>query len=157
MAPTVAAVETLERVRFGAGGGIYHVVATAAETGNTIYAFEATEPPGGGPPLHTHAGEEEFFLVLEGEVSFYVGGQAISGGPGTSAFAPRGVPHCFKNTSTRDARLLVLFTPAAIEGFFNEYGAADEDGGAPPNEILLRRIEEVGPRYGLEVLGPSPL
>lgn len=64
---------SLERIRFGPGGGVYRIVSTAAETGNTFFAFEATEPPGGGPPLHTHANEEEFFLVLEGEISFYVG------------------------------------------------------------------------------------
>jgi quercetin dioxygenase-like cupin family protein len=157
MSVAVAADATLERVRFGAGGGVYHIVATAAETRNTIYAFEATEPPGGGPPLHTHAGEDEFFLVLDGEISFYVGGRVTRGKAGDSAYAPRGVPHCFKNTSTREARLLVLFTPANIEGFFDEYGAADEDGHAPPNEVLLGRIRDVGPRYGLQVLGPSPL
>lgn len=145
----------LERVRFGAGGGVYHIVATAEETGNTIFAFEATEPPGGGPPLHIHRREEEFFLVLEGEVSFYIGGRVVTHRPGGSAFVPRGVPHCFKNTSKRQARLLVLFTPAGIDGFF-EYGAP-VDGGMPSNEHMLRRLEELAPEFGLEVLGPSPL
>jgi hypothetical protein len=37
---------------YGPGGGIYQVVATPEQTGNTHFAFEATEPPGGGPPLH---------------------------------------------------------------------------------------------------------
>lgn len=153
------AVETavsVERVRFGAGGGIYHVVATAAETGNTIYAFEATEPDGGGPPLHVHTREEEFFLVLEGEVSFYIGGRVTTLGPGGSAFVPRGVPHCFKNRSGRQAKLLVLFTPAGIEGFF-EYGAPLPGGAAPSNDVLLRRLDELAPEFGLQVLGPSPL
>jgi quercetin dioxygenase-like cupin family protein len=149
---TVAETET---IRYGAGGGVYRVVATPAGTGNTHYAFEATEPPGGGPPLHIHGREEEFFLVLEGEISFYVGGEVLRRGPGGSAFVPRGTPHCFKNTSDRTARLLVLFTPGDIEGFF-EFGAPI-DGRPPTDEEILARMERLGPKFGLQVLGPSPL
>jgi quercetin dioxygenase-like cupin family protein len=134
---------------------VYRIVATAAETGNTHFAFEAYEPPGGGPPLHTHANEEEFFLVLEGEMSFYVGGRVIVGRPGDTAFVPRGVPHCFKNCSQRDARVLVLFTPGAIEAFF-DYGKSDT-GTSPSDEQLLERLDALAPLYGLTVLGPSPL
>jgi quercetin dioxygenase-like cupin family protein len=149
---TVAAVD---RVRYGAGGGIYRIVATPAGTGNTLFAFEATEPPGGGPPLHIHTREEEFFLVLEGEVTFYIDGTITTQGPGGSAFVPRGTPHCFKNTSDRAARLLVLFTPGGIEGFF-EYGA-DDNGHPPSEELMLERLYQLAPAFGLEVLGPSPL
>ena len=99
----VATVPSLEKVRFGPGGGVYKIVATAAETGNTHFAFEAIEPPGGGPPLHTHANEEEFFLVLEGEMTFYVGGRVIRATEGQTAFVPRKVPHCFKNCSRRES------------------------------------------------------
>jgi mannose-6-phosphate isomerase-like protein (cupin superfamily) len=152
---TTTATTTFDRVRFGPGGGEYHIVATAAETGNTHFAFEAIEPPGGGPPLHIHTREEEFFLVLDGEVSFYIGGRVIHARPGESAFVPRGTPHCFKNTSTRDARLLVLFTPGGIEGFF-EYGRS-LTGTRPSEETLLDRLNELAPPYGLTVLGPSPL
>jgi quercetin dioxygenase-like cupin family protein len=150
-----AAPAATERIRYGPGGGVYTIVATAAETGNKIFAFEATEPPGGGPPLHTHANEEEFFLVLEGEMTFYVGGTVIKAKKGETAFVPRGVPHCFKNTSQREGRVLVLFTPGNIEGFF-EYGSPI-DGEVPSEETLLRRLDEFAPAYGLTVLGPSPL
>jgi quercetin dioxygenase-like cupin family protein len=144
-----------EVVRYGAGGGIYRIVTTPAETANTHFAFEATEPPGGGPPLHIHTREEEFFLVLEGEISFYIGGKTMRVGAGGSAFVPRGTPHCFKNTSDRTARLLVLFTPGDIEGFF-EFGAPI--GGRPPSEDTIQeRMKLLAPAFGLEVLGPSPL
>jgi quercetin dioxygenase-like cupin family protein len=154
-ATATATATSVERVRFGPGGGVYNILATAQDTGNTHFAFEAIEPPGGGPPLHTHANEEEFFLVLEGEMTFYVGGQVIRGTKGQTAFIPRGVPHCFRNCSDREARVLVLFTPGGIEGFF-EYGRSLP--GAPPSaRELLARLDELAPAYGLEVLGPSPL
>lgn len=147
---------TTDRIRYGAGGGLYRIVVTPAESGNTHFAFEAIEPPGGGPPLHIHTREEEFFYVLEGEVSFYVGGTITRVGPGGSAFVPRYTPHCFKNCSNKVARLLITFTPGDIEGFF-EYGAALENGDAPSNEVLLERLNQLAPPFGLEVLGPSPL
>lgn len=148
-------VAIAERVRFGPGGGEYHIVATAAETGNLHFAFEATEPPGGGPPLHIHRNEEEFFVVTEGEMTFYIDGQVITRSAGESAFVPRGAAHCFKNRSNRIARVLITFTPGNIEGFF-DYGLP-VDGAVPTEEHLQNRLVELAPKFGLEVLGPSPL
>jgi quercetin dioxygenase-like cupin family protein len=151
----LATVPALEKVRFGPGGGVYKIVATAAETRNTHFAFEAIEPPGGGPPLHTHASEEEFFLVLEGEMTFYVGGRVIRATEGQTAFVPRGVPHCFKNCSRRESRVLVVFTPGHIEGLF-EYGNLPV-GMPASDDILLARLSVLAPQFGLQMLGPSPL
>ena len=151
----VTAVATEQQIRFGPGGGVYRIVTTAAQTGGRIFAFEAIEPPGGGPPLHTHAGEDEYFLVLKGEMTFYIDGKTIVAKEGESAFVPRGAAHCFKNRSTREARALVLFTPGNIEGFF-DYGLP-VNGAASSDEHLIQRLRELGPRYGLEFLGPSPL
>jgi quercetin dioxygenase-like cupin family protein len=144
-----------ESVRFGPGGGTYRIVTTARETTGRHFAFEATEPPGGGPPLHTHATEDEYYAVLDGEFTFYIDGRVTDVTAGGSAFVPRGVPHCFKNRSTREARMLVLFTPGQIEGFF-DYGLP-VNGERPPEDRLIERIREFAPRFGLEVLGPSPL
>jgi quercetin dioxygenase-like cupin family protein len=143
------------RTRFGPGGGVYQIVTTAAESHGRHFVFVATEPPGGGPRLHTHRNEDEYFLVLEGEISFYINGQIWVAKRGESAFVPRGVPHCFKNCSVREARVLVSFTPGNIEGFF-DFGLP-QNGEPPSEEHLLKRIRELGPEYGLKVLGPSPL
>jgi quercetin dioxygenase-like cupin family protein len=146
---------TSQALRYGPGGGQYRIVATAGDTGNRHFAFEATEPPGGGPPLHVHLNEDEFFTVTEGEITFYIDGQVVTASAGQSAFVPRGLPHCFKNRSNRIAKVLVLFTPGQIEGFF-DYGLP-VDGVAPSDAHLLRRIVELAPKFGLQVLGPSPL
>jgi quercetin dioxygenase-like cupin family protein len=151
----VASVGVEQRVRYGAGGAVYRIVTTPAETGGHHFAFEAIEPPGGGPPLHTHANEEEFFWVLEGEISFYIDGQVTRVPAGGNAFVRRGQAHCFKNCSDRQARVLILFTPGQIEPFF-EYGAA-VDGQPPSEELMLQRLIDLAPRHGLAVLGPNPL
>src|SRR5262249_47935739 len=149
------AVEQEQRERFGPGGGVYRILMTAGETSGRHFGFEAIEPPGGGPPLHTHANEDEHFTVVEGEVTFHIDGRSQTVAAGGTAFVPRGVPHCFKNCSNRQARLLVLFTPGDIEGFF-DYGLS-LDGTRPSDDHLIRRIAALGPQYGLDLLGPSPL
>lgn len=145
----------LRTQRFGPGGGVYEIVTSAADTGGVYFALIATEPPGGGPPLHTHATEDEFFLVLEGEISFWIDGTITRVGAGGTVFVPRCVQHCFKNRSSSPARVLVLFTPGHIEGFF-DYGKPI-DGGAPSDDVLIRRIGQLGPQFGVTLLGPSPL
>jgi len=152
---TTLTATAVDQIKYGAGGAIYRIVATAEGTGNKFFAFEATEPPGGGPPLHVHTREEEFFLVLEGEITFTIDGRVTRVGAGGSAFVPRGVAHCFKNRSDKMARLLILFTPGDVEGFF-EYGAA-VNGQPPSEELMMQRLNELAPEFGLEVLGPSPL
>ena len=46
---------------------------TAADTRGRYTVMEATLPPNAGPPPHVHSREDETFLVLSGEVTFYVG------------------------------------------------------------------------------------
>ncbi len=52
--------------------------------------------------------------------------------------------------------MLIVFTPGDIQGFF-DYGKALANGSAPPDEVLMERIAALGPVYGVEILGPSPL
>ncbi len=154
---TMTATDTVAaaRMRFGPGGGTYRIVTTADESGGRHFVMDVVEPPGGGPPRHTHEGEDEYFVVLEGEVTFDVDGSVSTVTAGGSAFVPRGVPHCFKNQSTDDVRLLVMFTPGTAEGFF-EYGLT-VNGARPSEQHLISRILELAPRYGIELLGPSTL
>lgn len=147
-----------EALRFGPGGGTYRIVTRAAETGGLLFALDVNEPPGGGPPLHVHGDEDEYFAVLEGEGTFYLDGQVRTVGAGGAVFGPRGVPHTFKNCSDRPLRMLVVCTPGKIELFF-DYGLPVGPHGneRPSDEHLIGRIMQLAPEYGLQILGPSPL
>jgi quercetin dioxygenase-like cupin family protein len=48
---------------------------------------------------------------------------------GAFAFVPRGTPHTWQNVGDSPARLLVIFTPAAvrIERFFERFAELPED------------------------------
>jgi quercetin dioxygenase-like cupin family protein len=84
-----------------------------------------------GPPLHVHPKHGEGFSVLEGEVTFQVGDELVTAGPGTFAFAAAGTPHTLANRTDRDARMLVLRAPAGFEEDFDRLAAARPGDGAP--------------------------
>ena len=141
--------------RLGPGGGIYRIVTTTAQTGGIHFALDCTEKPGGGPPLHVHETEEEYFFVTEGNFTFSIDGKITKAKAGESAFVPRGKVHCFKNCTNQDARMLALFTPGNIEGYF-DFGLPLEDGSIP--SCLIERMNAIGPKFNVkQVDGPSPL
>ena len=107
--------------------------ATAASTGGGLVLVENVTAPGGGPPPHLHAGEDEFFYVLDGTFEIRIGDAVHALGPGAVAFVPRGTVHNFRNTADTPSRILVGFTPGGLEGFFRAAGRpAADDGPAPP-------------------------
>ena len=143
--------------RLGPGGGIYRIVTTTAQTGGIHFALDCTEKPGGGPPLHIHETEEEYFFVTEGEFTFSIDGKITKAKAGESAFVPRGKVHCFKNCTNQDARMLALFTPGNIEGYF-DFGLPLEDGSIPSEACLIERMNAIGQKFNIkQVEAPSPL
>jgi quercetin dioxygenase-like cupin family protein len=53
------------------------------QTDGTLTAFENLVVSGDGPPLHTHANEDEAIYVLEGEVRFKLGDEIQTGATGS--------------------------------------------------------------------------
>ena len=118
------------------------------DTGQSVTLFEQAVPAGSKNSwLHLHRDSDEIGWVLEGEFTFQIGDQVVTGGPGTCAFMPRNVPHAWKNSGSTPGRVVFLYTPA-IAGKFVEGMLEQPDGGE-----LKQRLEEAG----WEVLGPSPL
>lgn len=106
-------------------------------------------PPGGGPPPHLHTGEDEWFHVLEGKVSFLDGrtGEWTQAGPGWSAFMPRGAPHTFKNTGDKPLRLLITTSPSGIETFFTRCAEIFAQPGPPDMQQMLQIASEHGIQF----------
>lgn len=140
---------------FWGPGDHYTFLVTGEDSGGAYFAMEALVPPGGGPPPHIHTREGETFYLLEGRVEFLLGEETIVAGPGDFVNVPRGTVHRFQNTGTEIARLVLTFTPAGIESWF------EETLEPAPNEVrpedVPDNIEEVAaryvaaaPRYGLE-------
>jgi quercetin dioxygenase-like cupin family protein len=96
------------------GEGLAVIKATGGDTGGRIAIIEITEPPGAAAPRHVHHKEDEGFWVLEGEVTFDVGGTTIAAAAGDFAFGPRDVPHAYR-VGPDGCRMLFIVTPAGFE------------------------------------------
>jgi mannose-6-phosphate isomerase-like protein (cupin superfamily) len=73
------------------------------------------QPHSGGPPSHAHAAEDDSFYMLEGELTFGVGGEEVVAGPGTFVLVPPGVEHTFANQGDTVARFLNVHAPAGFD------------------------------------------
>ena len=68
--------------------------------------------PGQAQHAHTHADQDKFYLVLEGEGEFVVGDETQAVGEGAVVWASAGVGHGVTNTGTKRLVLLVGIAPA---------------------------------------------
>ena len=138
---------------FWGPGDHYTFLVTGEESGGAYFAMEALVPPGGGPPPHVHSREDETFYLLEGEIEFRLGDDVVAAGPGDFVNVPRGTVHCFHNAGTATARMILTFTPAGMERFFEETLEPAPAGAteAPDNvDEVAARYVEAAPRHGLE-------
>ena len=102
------------------------------------------QPRALGSPMHTHRDEDEYSVVLEGQVGAQIGAQAVVAGPGDVLVKPRGVPHAFWNPADEPARLLEIISPAGFEGYFA--GLAHNATSTPLTAMLTiaERIAQAG-------------
>ena len=145
-----------ERLWF-AGGGLFTMKATAAETGGAFILLADRMVRGKTTPLHVHPNEDETIYVLEGELLVYADGEEHRVGEHGLFVAPRGLPHAFMVTS-ETAHILALQTPGTGEAFYRaatEPASSDDDASRPPD---LARLREAAERSdSIELLGPPPL
>jgi len=123
-------------------------IATADCDGRLFLIEHQHATPGGGPALHLHLNQEEWFYVMEGDVDFQVGEKRLRLHAGESVLAPRRVPHTFSPAGPGPAHLLIAFTPAGkMEQYFLDAEAHNQPAEDP--STLFRR-------YEMEYVGPSP-
>jgi len=137
-------------------GGLGVLKATGDQTEGRFAVLELLAPKGFAAPLHIHRQEDEFFLVLSGEVRVQHGDQVIEAVAGSFVHGPRNVPHSF-HVDSAEARMLLFFGPAGVEGFFREGGKPARSLGLPPTDehfLDKQALMEIASRYHQEFVGP---
>lgn len=124
--------------------GRFDIKLASGDSGGNLFVVDTVRSGQGGPPLHLHHAQDEWFLVQEGRFRFRIGESDYTLEQGDTIFGPRGVPHAFVNL-TEQARLLVVFTPAgSMEAFF-AHSLLD------PRSEAFRELSRA---HGMEVVGP---
>ena len=132
----------------------------AAEAGRSMSVVEFTGPRGFGPPLHNHLDEDELFIVLDGQMTFFTGDVRIEAETGAFAYLPHGRPHTFQVMSDT-ARFVNVTSSNSTIPRFDEMVAAlgvrtDHPTMPEPAAIDPGTVAEVCAAHGIEILGPPP-
>ncbi|MFC5864426.1 cupin domain-containing protein [Acidicapsa dinghuensis] len=114
---------------------------SGTETNGNLFVLQHTGMTPGGPPLHLHFAQEEWFHVEEGEVLFQLGDKQATLKSGETVLVPRNIPHTF-SAVRGPARMTIAFSPA---GNMEQYFIDTAQPNLKPRDPSF---------YGMKLLGP---
>lgn len=126
-------------------GEHYCIRIPVAATDGAYSVTEMVLSPGSSTPLHVHAKEDEYILVLEGTARIVLGEKTFDATAGQNIELKLGIPHGFGNPTEEPIRVLVTATPGGWEealGIISRGGEID--------------VPALAAQFGVTVLG-SPI
>lgn len=146
----LAQPEQQQQLEWLDGGTLAMLLDGKATNGQLMIGrFDVAE--GEAPPYHTHTREDEVFLLIKGTALVWCDDQEYELSEGGIVYLPRNIPHGYRITSAK-ADLLMINTPAGIEGMFRETGR-DKSTPRPPG-FEVRPDPGLADKYGNVVVGP---
>ena len=137
--------------------GVLATIKSSSETtAGRVAVIEHLARRGSGSPLHVHHNEDEWFYVIEGELTFWVGGQVITAPAGSFVYGPRDIPHTFI-VSSEQARFLLVTEPAGFENFVRAFAEPAQQLVIPPPATEppdMAPMMALAAEYGIKILGP---
>jgi mannose-6-phosphate isomerase-like protein (cupin superfamily) len=133
------------------GGGM--VIKASDQQTNGGYSLHENILPAGspGPRPHIHRNHEEAFYVLEGELTIRIGPRTITAAAGSFVLVPRGVVHQPSNPGAQPTRVLLIFSPAGMDGFFAEAAERRIPLQAMPNAPIPQAVpDDFAQKYAFE-------
>lgn len=131
----------------GAKPNTLDVKVSGTDTNGNLAVFDlTTRAPKQGPPLHVHHGQDETFVVQEGEYTLMAGGEKMRLTAGDTAFLPRNVPHAWAQVSEL-ARMTIILQPA---GTFEQCFVAM----AKLKDPTKAQIAQLFKAHGMSIVGP---
>jgi quercetin dioxygenase-like cupin family protein len=138
-------------------GMLETVKISGKDTDGEFGLLEIVVPAGAGSPWHVHREEDEWFYVLDGELTVWVGGQVIRAPAGSFVFGPQGTPHTFTVSSPGGASFLLVTEPGGFEAFMRTCAEPARSLTLPPppdSPPDPAQLAALAAEYGVEIIGP---
>ena len=117
---------------YGFHGSVAVIKASGEDTFGQLGVIESAYPAALSVHEHVHAGEDEMFYVLAGELAGLCDGQEWTATAGCFVFVPRDRVHSFTVTSREPARALVITGPPQLDRQIAARGPGWPDLLPPP-------------------------
>lgn len=121
-----------------------------ADTGGALSVVEHPFAVGALVPPHIHRLEDEYSIVLEGEIGFRSNDREVVLGAGGYIVKPRGEVHAMWNAGSTPARMIEIISPAGFEDFFREMTEMTAHGAPDPADMA-----KLAERYQLPFVEPD--
>jgi mannose-6-phosphate isomerase-like protein (cupin superfamily) len=119
-------------------------------TGGAVAMVELQFDVGVLIPPHLHRREDEYSIVIEGEIGIRSGDREVVVGPGCYVAKPRGYLHAIWNAGKAPARTIEVISPAGLEEYFR--GLSGLAASGPPD---VAEVGELAGRFELEFAQPD--
>ncbi|WP_299551031.1 cupin domain-containing protein [Seonamhaeicola sp.] len=120
-----------------------HKVTPYDTTGDYDIMLAETPPKVQGPPPHFHNSFDESFLILEGEMEFFVNGSIKTVKAGESIDVPKKTLHTFNNKSDKPCKWVNIHSPKGFRDFFEKMGVSETEENAQERSVTPEIIQEV--------------
>ena len=151
-APRVKVIQPGEGQAGGLAPGIGVVFKIdGTDSGGAIAIVEHPFAVGALVPPHMHRREDEYSIVIEGDIGFRSEDREVVLGPGGYIVKPRGEVHAMWNAGRVPARMIEVISPAGFEDFFRELAGITAGGSAPTPDALA----DLSARYELPFAEPA--
>jgi quercetin dioxygenase-like cupin family protein len=135
-------------------GGTLAILLDGAATDGQLMVGRFDVSKGEAPPFHMHTREDEMFMLIKGTALVWYGDdEPTELAEGGIVFLPKNVPHAYRITSDK-ADLLMINTPAGIEGMFRFAGRDKADPRPDGWQISLDRMGQASTDFGNVIMGP---
>jgi mannose-6-phosphate isomerase-like protein (cupin superfamily) len=114
------------------------------QTNGQVSNVEHPFPVGACVPPHLHTREDEYSIVIGGEIGFRSGDREVVLGAGGYITKPRGETHTMWNAGSVPARMIEIISPAGFEHFFWGMGEMMAAGAPDPE-----RMAALAAKHGL--------
>ncbi|WNJ17904.1 cupin domain-containing protein [Pontibacter sp. G13] len=120
-----------------------HKVTVHDSSGDFDLMIAETPPKVQGPPPHLHRSYKESFLIVEGEMEFFVNGELKTVRAGESVDILPGTVHTFSNHSDQVCKWVNIHSPKGFRAFFEAVGIPADEENAQERSIAPEIIRQV--------------